>query len=215
MIEKIGLIIGSPKGKDSISFSYAMLLKEYLSKENIEYKLFFAYNDLINNQDIEEISICSRLILIFPLYVDAIPSKLIEYMKSIEISLKNTIKNIKVYSVVNCGFPESFHNKIALNMIEIFSKKADLLWRFGIGIGEGTFFNEFTKRSPSLKFLLIKRIIPIVDNIIDDKDKTQENMYFDLPILNFIFIFIAHKHWINIAKKNKLQKYQLKEQPSF
>jgi len=48
-------------------------------------------------------------------------------------------KIIRVYTIVNCGFPEPKINTEAIRVIKNFFKRLNLNWRFGIGIGMGEF----------------------------------------------------------------------------
>lgn len=132
----IGLINGSPKIKNSNSEYLLNELKKLILDENkiIE----FDAKKAISTQDYDQILNCDALVFAFPIYVDGIPSHLLNTLVELEeySKLKNT-SNTMVYTIANCGFYEGAQNSIAIDMMKNWCKKSNLIWGQGIGTGAG------------------------------------------------------------------------------
>ena len=134
---KIALINGSPKTKDSASEFILGALKPLLTDDNemIEYHL---KSSMLNDHDLERMAACNALVFAFPLYVDGIPSHLVSCLYQMETFFsRQSTKRIVVYALVNNGFYEGRQNSIALELMENWCEKAQLIWGQGIGIGGG------------------------------------------------------------------------------
>lgn len=135
---KIALINGSPRIKQSVSNYILQDLKSLLNNDNnIIIECHFSKVQ-VDEKYMNELIDCDALVFAFPLYVDGIPSHLLNNLIELEkfFSL-NKEKDIMVYSIVNCGFYEGHQTKIAIEMMENWCVKAGLRWRQGLGIGAG------------------------------------------------------------------------------
>ncbi|MDR0840252.1 MAG: hypothetical protein LBN26_02550 [Christensenellaceae bacterium] len=78
------------------------------------------------------------LVLVFPLYVDGIPSHLLRLLDGIQADIAGAAApGAKLYAVVNNGFYEGRQNGIALEMLQNFCARAGLAWAGGLGVGSG------------------------------------------------------------------------------
>lgn len=67
----------------------------------------------------------SHVLLVFPLYADAIPVTLLNFFKTLET---NPPKRKPIVSVIiNCGFLETKQNDVAVKMCNYFVNKMDIL----------------------------------------------------------------------------------------
>lgn len=135
---RIALINGSPKVKDSAS---AIILKDLGSllgdHEMLSVEL---HKSTITEEQLALILNCDTLVFAFPLYVDGIPSHLLAVLESIEEGahkLQGDGKKRMVYTMVNCGFYESEQNKIAIEIMQNFAKRAGFHFGQGVGFGAG------------------------------------------------------------------------------
>lgn len=133
---KITLINGSPKIKGSAS---GILLDELKSlRENdciTEYNLRTPL--LPSEMDLEEFAQQDAVVFFFPLYVDGIPSQLVNCLCQLENYFIAHPSNVTIYAVVNCGFFEGNQNRYALEIMRNWCSKSGLRWGQGIGIGGG------------------------------------------------------------------------------
>jgi putative NADPH-quinone reductase len=94
-------------------------------------------------EDFEAISNADALIIAFPLYVFCMPGILTRFLEDyykFYIKTKKNKNNLKVYAIVNCGFPEPDINLEAVNVIKSFCCHINANFRFGILLGGGAMF---------------------------------------------------------------------------
>lgn len=134
---KIALINGSPKTKDSASAFLLEKLQELIEpNEAILSHLHFSTSTL-SQEEMALLLDNDILVFAFPLYIDAIPSHLLHCLALLEDFFTKNKKEALVYSLVNCGFYEGSHNKVALEIMENWTLKSGLTWGQGLGIGGG------------------------------------------------------------------------------
>lgn len=81
-----------------------------------------------------------QLVMLMPLYVDGIPSHILDLMQKIEQEAKINPFTLKVYSIVNCGFYEGRQCEYALEMVECWCIRCGFTFMGGRGIGAGEMF---------------------------------------------------------------------------
>ncbi len=132
---KIALINGSPRAKNVSGFVLGRL------KSNIGDKSDFAefnlYKNRLTEEEIKEILSCNSIVIAAPLYVDGLPSHVVQAMSDIEALSGSAEKNISVFAVINCGFSESVNNSTALRIVSNWCSKCGFRWMYGLGIGSG------------------------------------------------------------------------------
>ncbi|GFZ33212.1 flavodoxin [Clostridium zeae] len=215
-MKNICFINGSPKGKNSSSFFYLNKLdklmdeKEYI-KDYIDVK-FTEKNSL--EDDFKKIENADTIIIAFPLYVYCLPGILIRFFEDYYIYFKNKgkfNKNVRVYTIVNCGFPEPKINTEAIRIIENFCNRLNLYWRFGIGIGMGEFIST-TKNIPFINKLsnnIFNTIHEVIKDIENESTDKINNFFVKPKMPKYLFFISANIKWIKCAKKNSLKKSDL------
>lgn len=81
------------------------------------------------------------LVIAAPLYVDGIPSHVLEFLQMAESFCKENGCRFTLYAVSNNGFIEGAHNKSHLKMYECWCAHAGIRWGGGVGIGGGEMFH--------------------------------------------------------------------------
>lgn len=158
-------------------------------------------------------------IIAFPLYVDVLPGHLTWWLKEYENYRKENgiAKNIKVYGIANCGFPEPEQNREALNIMEIFCRKNGLEWRFGIGLGMGEPYKQMKNipiQSKNKKEILgaFKRVEEDLKNI-DSSNKG--NSFVSVKFPKSLYKLMGSLGWVLQARKNGLKRSDLYARPLF
>ena len=77
------------------------------------------------------------LLIVFPLYFFCLPGMLTQYLDDYAQFIGVKGKTQKVYTIVNCGFPEPEINTEAIRVMQSFSRHVGASFRFGIGFGSG------------------------------------------------------------------------------
>jgi len=157
----------------------------------------------LSKEEIEILPDFDILVFAFPLYVDGIPSHLLSCLCQIEEATKNTKdKSVTVYALVNSGFFEGHHNKLALEMMKNWCIKADLKWGQGIGIGGGGALTGLSNvplgKGP--KSSLGIALKSLVDNI---STKSQaDNIFVSMNFPRIMYKLIGEFGWRQEIKKN-------------
>lgn len=213
-MSKLCFINGSPRRETSCS---TYLSKELLSLFNspMESKEFFV-GDLLKNKNIlGDIVTFDKIIFITPLYIDSLPSPLLEFLTVFEefLHTKESL-NIPIYAIINCGFIEGHQNKIALKILENFCEKVNLSWKFGIGVGGGEFMRD--SKSMPLQFFIKKPVynalVSLKEHIENNSTANCENIYANGKIPRRLFISMGNNFWKQGAKKNNLKSVDLYKQ---
>lgn len=202
------MIDGSPKVSKSNSEYFLNILSDFIeSKDIVKYKLSkkVDYEDII-----KEINTIDTLVFAFPLYVDSLPSHVLEFLIMLEENFKDNLKGVNVYVIANCGFYEGKQNKIALNIMKCWCKKMNIKLAQGIGIGAGEMMGGLRNvpmgKGPNTNLGLA------LDNLAKNinENKSGDDI-FTTPSMfpRFAFRLAANRFWISKANRNGLKKRDL------
>lgn len=221
-MKKVCFINGSPRGKSSGSQYLIGEISSMIKKDNIKVESICII-DCLKNRDIErvfhDLLSYDSLVFTFPLYVDSIPSNMLDFLVQFEAYVnqqnEGQTKVPNVYAVVNCGFIEGDQNKNAIKIMEHFSDKIGFSWRFGIGVGAGEFLSR-TQDLPmesKVKRNIFQAFTRLVQDIEKEGIEATNNILESPKIPRFLFIFMGSKGWVGMAKSNNLKKKQLMAKP--
>ena len=133
------ILNGSPKKKSSTSKVLGRMATFLLTGCNVQHaslRIKSEYPKIM--QRLKDID---ALLLAAPLYVDGIPSHVLEFLQQAEeFCIKNGC-HFLVYAISNNGFIEGVHNKSHLRMYECWCRRTGLTWGGGVGIGGGEMFH--------------------------------------------------------------------------
>jgi hypothetical protein len=141
--KKALLLIGSPRGKASVSNSLGDHLLSLLKQRGWETDKKFIYPAFSDEKKGAEllaaVDSCALLILAFPLYVDHLPAPVIDLLRLIaERRLGRQIAPTQALAaIVNCGFPETAHCSQAREITRIFAKQAGFHFLGCLALGMG------------------------------------------------------------------------------
>lgn len=219
------LLIGSPKVKRSNSEALGDYLLEQLSKEGATTRKIKIYQALKEEKGMEEllssVNACDALILLFPLYVDSLPSGVIKVMEAIADqrtdphSPSPQAGGQTFMAICNSGFPEAEHNDTALAICRCFAEKTGLQWLGGFPLGGG----EVIGGKPLTSFgglfrNHIKALKMAAEAIVERKKlPTEAVALFRKPSLpRWLYLCCGHFGWRHQARKNGVLK-KIREQP--
>ncbi len=77
------------------------------------------------------------LVLAMPVYVDAVPSHVLELLQKIEQFAKEHDLHFRVYALCNCGFYEGEQCELEMEMLQCWCERAGLTFCGGTGVGAG------------------------------------------------------------------------------
>lgn len=221
-MRKICFINGSPKNKVSCSAYLIDTLKKMLGEEAGSEEIVCAQS-LKQKQTkaaFEKLLEAECLVFVFPLYIDSIPSHLLEFMEEFDQYYKNVSgsnQKIKkdVYAVINNGFIEGTHNKTAADIMKHYSNSLEFNWRFAVGIGAGEFLSS-SKDMPlksKLKRPVYNALVSIIEDILHPETRCEKNFMTNPKMSKAMFIVVGSMHWIITARKNKVRFKKLWKKP--
>jgi multimeric flavodoxin WrbA len=202
---KIALINGSPKSKDSSSEFILDALQKRLSNPTVP----IAVSNVKKQEQkeiLEAIQGCNAMVFAFPLYVDGLPSHLLEFLDEAKYAIALNAPDAKVYCLVNNGFYEARQNSIAIAMMKSFCKHSGIAWGYGVGIGAGGMIHVAPAGHGPMKNL--GRVLDrLADNIYGLK--TIEDCFVEPNFPRLLYMFAAHWGWKAQGKRNGLKVKQL------
>lgn len=206
---KIAMINGSPKPSKSTSvWLLEKLTDEFTEKHEIRHFNTSKKRSL----DFGVIFESDVIVLSFPLYVDALPSHVLEMMMDMEEYLKTQPKKEQiVYAMVNNGFYEGKQNRISLDIIKHWCLRTGLKYGQGLGQGAGEIMQELgaVKVGHGPLKNLGKEIRILADNI--EARKSGEDMLFNPNFPRVAYHLAAiYGRWHKKAKENGLKISDIK-----
>jgi len=141
--QKAVLLIGSPRGKKSASKALGDRLLASLSGRGVACET----HSIIRALEAEEraaamldaVEKADILILAFPLYVDHLPAPVIWALERIEERRKDGHSSPRPWllAIVQSGFPETYQNQPAVEIMRRFADLAGFRWAGGLAMGMG------------------------------------------------------------------------------
>lgn len=211
--KKALLLIGSPKKKNSTSESLGNYLLEGLHKKGYTSEKLHIISIL--KDDVKDlfakVNDADIVIVSAPLYVDSLPSPLIKAFELIGQNRKGMLsfKKQRLVSIINNGFPESFHSNTALKICKIFADNAGFQWLGGLAIGCGPAINGMPiKNLGGMTRNIVKSLDITIDTIAKNESIPLEaiNLVSKEIIPSWLYTLIANRAWKTQAKKFNAHK---------
>jgi multimeric flavodoxin WrbA len=141
-IKEALLLVGSPRGLKSSSFALGSYLTERLSNAGVRVRTVTAIAALRSPEGMRELSVAlgsaDLVVVAFPLYIDSLPAPLTRVLEEAASGAsRSRAQGARLAAIVNCGFPEAAHNRIALAICRNFARRAGFIWAGGLSMGAG------------------------------------------------------------------------------
>jgi len=204
---KILFLNGSPKSGASASGLLINALCQRLG-DTTEHTMLSVMG-LCKQDFFEQVKDKDAMVVVFPLYVDGIPSHLLRLLHEVKNEIKSINPELIVYAVANNGFYEGEQNALALSMMQHFCVAAGIKWGQGLGIGAGGMANAAPIGAGPLKNIGMA-LNTLASNI---KRKATGDDFFTQPNFpKFLYKLGGHFNWKSAAKKNGLKRKDLYKQ---
>ncbi len=143
------LIIGSPRGKASVSRALGGHLLRQLEAGGLEVEETSVAAVLGSSERRHALyratDAADILIVAFPLYVDQLPAPLIQTLELLAERRRGALGMTpwpgplvqRLVAIVQCGFPETPQNRPAVDIMRQFAKEAGFRWAGGLALGMG------------------------------------------------------------------------------
>ncbi|MBU3093590.1 NAD(P)H-dependent oxidoreductase [Clostridium sp. CF011] len=220
-MKNICFINGSPKGKKSSSFFFINKLDEEVNEKNYN-KFYIHATSSIHSGKIEEdfktMDTADVIVIAFPLYIYCVPGLLMRFLEDYYMHFKTRnalIKDVRVYAVVNCAFPDPMINNETIRVLKNFCVRLNLNWRFAVSIGAGGLVGAAKK----IKFInslcskVYDSLYEINKDIETNLEKPIENKYAAPNSSILLYGKIGKSSWIKAAMSNGLSEEDLYKKP--
>lgn len=181
------IINGSPRAPKSNSKKYAEIFSGY-HRGKTDY-----FNITKNNHQelCEKMADYPDLLIVFPLYADALPVTLLNFLKYLENHAPAKKPIISV--LVNCGFLEYEQNAVAVRMMEYFCETNGYTVGSVLQIGSG----EAILDTP-FKFVVKRKIRKLAESIAS---RNYAKYYSTMPLTKKLFVLASTVYWTNYGRK--------------
>ena len=148
---KILFLNASPKQRFSTSQYFLGLLK--LQMAGCETKELKLTGKAVYEEIFDHFKAIDSLVIVLPVYVDGVPSHVLEFLTEAEKFCKQENCRFKLYVVSNCGFYEGEQCKNQLAIMRSFCIAAGLEWGAGLGVGAGEMLSIIRLTGPIFELL--------------------------------------------------------------
>ncbi len=218
-MKKIIILNASPKNNEkSVSGLLSLMAKEQLSSKGIPADIIDVRKTLTSKDCTAAFNAMHEvhaMLIVFPLYFFCMPGMLTRFLEDYAALLGSQDKPQKVYTIVNCGFPEPEINEEAIHVIQSFSRHINALFRFGIGFGSGGMIMG-AKEAPFMKKAM-KTLNDTFNLMADDIRSEQlpplKNVYIKVGFPRRLYFFGGSFGWRKLAKQNGLKTCELYRKP--
>lgn len=212
--KKLVILNGSPRADElTTSGTISELAERKFSSEKWNVKRINVRKSLKGDTtpDFEAIREADAILFVFPLYFFCVPGMLMRFMEDYAAySAQNKGKaSQKVYTIVNCGFPEPGINTEAVRVIKSFSRHTGAQFGLGVCIGGGGMVGP-AKDAPFMKKLLAGLDEALLRMA---KGESGEDVMLAPSFPRWLYFMGGNVGWNQMAKKNGLKKQDLYRKP--
>jgi len=136
------LLVGSPRGRKSTSYSVGHYLMEGLRASGAEASELLLYEEARSDPSlsrvVEHMVAADLVVLSFPLYVDSLPSKVIHLLEvATESVARESLRGRSLMVMVNSGFPEAHQMACAISSCRLFARDTGMRWEGALSLPAG------------------------------------------------------------------------------
>ena len=151
------ILNASPKTKGGASRFFSGLFRLFLPGIR---KKAVSLNSRKDFQKVLELFPDMDVVCLFvPLYVDGLPSHVVEFLIQAEEYCQHHPCRFRLYALSNNGFVEGKQNRPALHMLQAWCARAGILWGGGIGIGGGSMLQVLGTVYPVLIGIILLQMV--------------------------------------------------------
>jgi hypothetical protein len=216
-MKKLVILSASPKkGEPSVSAMLSELSKDRLDRNDLQAEIIDVSKALSHCEAaFESMRTADALLIIFPLYIFCMPGMLTRFLEDYAASVGQKRTGQKIYTVVNCGFPEPDINEEAIRVIKSFSHHIGAEFRFGVGFGCGGMVlgakdAPFMKKAMEALYGAVDRMTA---DILHDIQPPTDTVNISVSFPKWMYFFGGNFGWKQLAKKNGLKKRDLYRTP--
>ncbi len=199
MNDTVTFIIGSPRRGRSTSASIVEHMRARIGTSLPTAVLDASRADIDDEAVRRTVMDSGTIVLVSPLYVDSLPSHVLEMMGALQ-GLE--LQGRGFLAVLNCGFPESSHNLTALRVCRSFAETNGMRWLGGAAIGGGGSIDGRPLSASGPERHAVKGLDMICTALAEGVPVPEEA--FELASRQFfpawLYMLAGNRHWRSRAK---------------
>lgn len=199
-------IIGSPRGTRSTSNSIVDRMETILS-ERFQIEKQYVKGNMTDSEEgdfLIKAYDTDVIIISSPLYVDCLPAPLLQLMEAVDQNVFRSLhRNTKLLAIINCGFPESRHNDVAIEICRNFAHKTGMIWCGGAGIGAGASIDGRILNPLGPEKNIVQGLDMMATSLLNDEEIKPEALELISKQMfpSMLYTTIANQMWKSRAKK--------------
>lgn len=214
------LLVGSPKGRKSASFSVGAHLLKDLHGRGLQAEEVIIYEEAKSDASlqrlVERMGMADLVVLSFPLYVDSLPSRVIRLMEMVEEnSTREKLRGKGFLVMINSGFPETRQSAVAIEICRLFASSNGMEWRGALCLPGGPILNAMPLEQAGGRARHQVKGLGIAANDLaggkEVSDQAKEE-FSRLGIPKWLYIITANRGWGRVNHKRGV-KVDLKRAP--
>ena len=206
--DKVVVINGSPKHRDS---TCGKLIEELGRIAGSPFETYQVLS-LLREDRYNWLDEVGTLVMVLPLYVDALPSPVVQLLTRLEPMIQTLPHKPRLFVLCVCGFYEAEHTKTALRILHNFADRAGLRWIYGIGLGSG----GFVVAAKDMAVGPTKQVHVVLSDFVSDIKQPGEHPLLDIfqtpRIPRVLYAKGGNYDWRRQAKANGVRG-QIKARP--
>ena len=216
-MKKIAILSASPKkGEPSVSALLCGLAKERFVNAGLQADVIEVGKALNDSEPaFETMRSADAMLIVFPLYFFCMPGMLMRFLEDYAASAGQRQAGQKIFTIVNCGFPEPEINEDAVRVIRSFAGHIGAEFGFGVCFGSGGMVLG-AKEAPFMKKPM-KMLSDAADRMAATVTKSaktaSETVYVGVKLPKWTYFLGGNLGWKQMAKKNGLKKRDLYDTP--
>jgi hypothetical protein len=181
-MKKICLLNGSLRGKDSSSLRFLDRVSSDMGSGDFHVDRItvpVGVNGDCSTEALAVMADADALVVAFPLFYYTLPGALTRLLEDFEHYTQNGGSRngrMKVYAIVNCGFPEPRINQEAVRVVKNFCARLALIYGFSIAVGSGP-VTAMTMKAPLLNPRLKRAFRRMVKDMKSDSNEPREDVF--------------------------------------
>lgn len=197
-------INGSPKKSQGATARILETVKEITGTEvEVHHAMdFMLPSDTHHREAMDRILEADVLLIVFPLYYDALPMALLKLLQQVEGEAKGREPLPRVYAICQCGFYEASHTQTALKIVENFCSRSGLPWQYGLGIGAGELLGRFEKIDSAMTKKVYRALYSLCKDMEEANNEKKDNTFAMPSMPRFLYQFGGSMGWKQQAKDN-------------
>ena len=208
-LKRAVLLIGSPKTNGGTSMILAEYLASRLQDIHVDVEIKHVHQAIDagkENELFDAIDRAEAIVLLFPLYVDSLPSGVIRFFELFqERRGEKGGKGKPFYAISNSGFPESIQSTVALEICVLFARDTGFAWNGGGAVGggailEGKTLEKSGGRAKNLRAGLA--LLAVSMSLGGGLSKHARDLIGRPLVPKFLYIYFGNRLWRKTAEVN-------------